>query len=58
MSENWRHRQKGARDLRVAQVMNGAFKAKRKRSPRRLEPHEVVAKLKARKSPTFQRTEG
>jgi hypothetical protein len=30
--------------------LNGMFKTKRARSPRKLEPHEVIARLKARKA--------
>ncbi len=49
MSENWFHRQKAARDKRAARAMAGVFRSKRKASPRKLEAHEVIAKLKARK---------
>lgn len=40
-------------DYHVRRILGGAHKTARARSPRKLELHEVIAKLKARK-PTGQ----
>lgn len=42
-----KHRKWSTR-LNNASAANEAFKAKRKRSPRKLDAHEVIARLKSR----------
>lgn len=49
MNRKWA-RIKMAQNANCQAAMVGVLRANRKPSPRKLEPHEVIAKLKARKT--------